>query len=233
MKKLGLIGGVGPESTVPYYMNILSGVQKRVGHPYLLPITIESLSCFEVIRMSAAGDREGLAAYLGAGIRNLAAAGAEVAALACNTGHMVFDELSEMSPIPLVSIVEVTAEEAQRRGMKRVALLGTAATMREDFFKTPFTRRGIEVIVPDEASQAYIADKILNELELGSVREETAKRTAAIADALAKTQGADAVVLGCTELPLLFKGREDLVSVPLLDTMELHIAALIDAVMEE
>lgn len=231
MKKLGLIGGVGPESTVPYYMGILTGVKERMGRPYFPPLTIESLSCFEVIRMSAAGDREGLAAYLGAGIRNLVAAGAEVAALACNTGHMVFDELCEISPIPLVSIVEVTAEEAQRRGMKRVGLLGTAATMREDFFKLPFTRRGIEVIVPETDAQDYIADKILTELEMGIFREETAAEFVHIAERLAAEQGAEAVILGCTELPLIFKGKT--LSVPLLDTMELHIAALVDAVTEE
>ena len=116
MKKLGLIGGVGPESTIPYYRSIVNGVKDRVGRPYLPPLTIESLSCFEVIRMSSESDTEGLTAYLLAGIRNLAAAGA---ALACNTGHLVFDELQKASPIPLVSIVEATCAEAVRRGYKK------------------------------------------------------------------------------------------------------------------
>ena len=135
MKKLGLIGGVGPESTIPYYRSIVNGVKDRVRRPYLPPMTIESLSCFEVIRMSSEGDTEGLTAYLLAGIRNLAAAGAEVGALACNTGHLVFDELQKTSPIPLVSIVEATCAEAVRRGYKKVGLIGTSATMEADFFK--------------------------------------------------------------------------------------------------
>lgn len=180
MKKLGLIGGVGPESTILYYKGIVYGVKERVGKPYLPPLTIESLSCFEVIRMSSEGDAAGLTAYLLAGIHNLAAAGAEVGALACNTGHMVFDELQKVSPIPLISIVDTSCAEAMRKGYQKVGLLGTSATMEADFFKRPFRKAGI---------------------------------------------------LGCTELLLLFEGRST--PVPLLDTIQIHIRALVDAVMEE
>ena len=95
MKKLGLIGGVGPESTIPYYRGIIYGVQKELNNPFFPPLVIESLSSFEVIRMSSQKDREGLTKYLLKGIQNLAAAGAEVGALACNTGHMVFNELQK------------------------------------------------------------------------------------------------------------------------------------------
>lgn len=231
MKKLGLIGGVGPESTIPYYRGIVNGVKDRVGKPYLPLLTIESLSCFEVIRMSSEGDTAGLTAYLLAGIRNLAAAGAEVAALACNTGHLVFDELQKASPIPLVSIVEATCAEAVRRGYRKVGLMGTSATMETDFFKTPFRRVGIEVVTPDAEERAYIADHILNELEMGIVSDQTAVRILKIMERMVEEQQIEAVVLGCTELPLLFEGHNS--PVPLLDTMQIHIKALIDTIMEE
>lgn len=230
MKKLGLIGGVGPESTIIYYKDILDGVQKRIGTSYLPPLIIESLSCFEVIRMSSEGDTAGLTDYLLSGIRNLAAAGAEIGALACNTGHLVFEQLQELSPIPLISIVEATCAEAQRCGYRKVGLLGTKATMEADFFKKPFYRNGIEVVVPDMAEQAYIADRILHELELGIIRDETVLRFKEIAERMIADEKIDAVILGCTELPIIFDKIET--TVPVLDTMQLHIHALIQAILE-
>ncbi|MDO4339058.1 MAG: amino acid racemase [Eubacteriales bacterium] len=231
MKKLGLIGGVGPESTIPYYKGILYGVKARKETPYLPPLTIESLSCYEVIRMSNEGDTEGLTAYLLAGVRNLAAAGAEVGALACNTGHMVFDVLQKASPIPLVSIVDVTCAEAVREGYQKVGLLGTAVTMETDFFKKPFREVGIEVVSPDAEECAYIEDHIVNELEVGIVNEDTAVHILKVVERMVSEQKIEAIVLGCTELPLLFEGRK--VPVPLLDTMKIHIDALINTILEE
>lgn len=231
MKKLGLIGGVGPESTILYYKGILYGVKERKGESYLPPLTMESLSCYEVIRMSSEGDTESLTAYLLAGIRNLAEAGAKVGALACNTGHMVFDALQKASPIPLVSIVEVTCTETIRQGYQKVGLLGTAVTMEADFFKTPFREAGIEVVVPGSEERAYIADHIVNELEVGIVNEDTAAHILKIVERMASEQQIEAIVLGCTELPLLFEGRKS--PVPLLDTVKIHIDALINTVLEE
>lgn len=231
MKKLGLIGGVGPESTIPYYREIVYGVQQAVQKAYFPPMTIESLSSFEVIRMSSQGDTEGLTAYFLEGIQNLVKAGAEVGALACNTGHMVFDELQRQSPISLISIVETTCSEAADRKLKRLGLIGTAATMEGQFFRDPFEKAGMDIIVPGPAERDYIADRILKELELGIVKEDTARRFIEIAETMVQTQHAEAIVLGCTELPLLFEGRQ--LSVPVLDTMELHIQALVRAILEE
>lgn len=231
MKKLGLIGGVGPEATVPYYLGIVYGVQKKLNKPFLPPLVIESLSCFEVIRMSSQNDKAGLTEYLLAGIRNLASAGADVGALACNTGHMVFEKLQRLSPIPLVSIVEVTCAEAQRQNFHKVGLLGTAATMESDFFSKPFMQAGIEVAIPQADERNYIAKKILNELELGIVKEETAAQFIKIAERMAREEKIEALVLGCTELPLIFESKT--LSVPVLDTMQLHIEALVEKVLEE
>ncbi|MDO4922310.1 MAG: amino acid racemase [Phascolarctobacterium sp.] len=231
MKKLGLIGGVGPEATVPYYLGIVYGVQKKLNKPFFPPLVIESLSCFEVIRMSSQNDKEGLTNYLLAGIRNLAAAGADVGALACNTGHMVFQELQRLSPIPLVSIVETTRAETQRQNFKKVGLLGTSATMESDYFTKSFTDSGIKIVIPKAKDRDYIADRILNELELGIVKEETGDQFIHIAEEMAQEEKIEALILGCTELPLLFQNKT--LSVPVLDTMQLHIQALVNKILEE
>lgn len=231
MKKLGIIGGVGPESTISYYSGIVHGVRKKLNRPFFPPLVIESLSCFEVIRMSFQNDREGLTEYLSAGIRNLAAAGADIGALACNTGHMVFDEIQKQSPIPLVSIVETTCLEAKQRNLKKAGLLGTTAVMEGNYFKTPFLREGIDVVIPSEASRDYIADRILNELEFGIFSEETSHRFIEIIEKMAEKEKIEAVILGCTELPLLFDNQK--LPVPVLDTMQLHIQALINTILDE
>lgn len=231
MKKLGLIGGVGPESTIPYYRGIVYGVQKKQNTPFFPPLVIESLSCFEVIRMSLQNDRDSLTTYLLTGIRNLAAAGADIGALACSTGHMVFDELQKQSPIPLISIVEPTCAQAKRQNLKKVGLLGTAATMEGDYFKSPFCNAGIDVVIPQPADRIYIADRISHELDLGIMEEKTARRLIEIAEELVKEQHVEAIILGCTEFPLLFQGQR--LSVPVLDAMRLHIETLVNAILEE
>ena len=197
MKKLGLIGGVGPESTIPYYRGIIYGVQKQLNKPFFPPLVIESLSSFEVIRMSSQKDREGLTKYLLKGIQNLAAACAE----------------------------------AKRQGLKKIGLLGTAATMEDNYFKIPFEKAGIEIKIPKQTERDYIADHILSELELGIVKEETVNHFVEIVEEMSKIQNIDAVILGCTELPLIFEGRN--LSIPSLDTMQLHIQALIKTILEE
>jgi aspartate racemase len=231
MKKLGLIGGTGPESTVPYYKEIVFGVQKRVGKPYFPPLVIESLSVFEVLRYCDEGDYDGLTDYLCAGFEHLAAAGADFAALTGNTPHIVFDRLAARSPIPLVSSVETAYGEAHRLGMKKVGLLGTNPTMRGTFFKEPFLRGGIDVAIPADAEMDYIAEKISAELEMGVVREETRKKIFAIARRMQREDGIEALVLGCTELPMLLAdGTKP--PLPCLDTMAIHIQALIEEILK-
>ena len=228
MRKFGLIGGCGPESTVPYYLGIVNGVRERVGEPFFPNMTIESLSCFDVMRMADGGDLEGLAEYFAAGIERLYAAGCEVAALGCNMGHIVFGELERRSPIPLVSIVDATRDEAVRCGFKRVMLLGTVPTMREAYFKAPLAKAGMLVLTPGGEDRAWLGRGIAEELELGIVRDETVDHFARLV-ADGAEHGVDAVILGCTELPML-AGQVDL-GLPVLDTLQLHVNAIVDAIM--
>lgn len=134
MKKLGLIGGMGPESTIPYYRDIVYGVQKALGKPTFPELSIESVNVFKVLGLCGEKKYDELTEYLMSAIRNLSNSGADFAALSANTPHIVFDRLNEQSPIPLISIVEATCEEANRRGLKKIGLLGTIFTMTGEFF---------------------------------------------------------------------------------------------------
>ena len=231
MKKLGLVGGMGPQSTVPYYMGIVYGVRERTSPDFFPNITVESVNVFEVLRLIGEGNTDRVTEYLLRAVGNLHAAGAEVAALTANTAHIVYDRLAVLSPIPLVSIVDATCAEAIRRGYGRVALLGTAFTMEREFYKKPFVDSGIDIVLPDSAERDYINRTITAELELGIVRPETLARYQQIISRLQAADGAEAVILGCTELPLLVS---DAVSpLPVLDTVAIHTAALVDTILEE
>ena len=229
MRKLGLIGGTGPESTVTYYRQIAYGVQEKTGR--FPKLCIESLSVFEVLRFCEKQDFAGLADYLLKGFQCLADAGADFACLTGITPHVVFEEVAARSPIPVVSIVETACAYALQQGYRKIALLGTYPTMRGDFFPEPFRANGIEVITPTEPEMQYIGEKIETELELGTVRPETPKRFCEIVERLAREEGAEAIVLGCTELPMILNG--DLLSVPCVDVMEIHIQKLISMILED
>ncbi len=230
MKKLGLIGGMGPESTIPYYHDIVYGVQEALGEPVFPELTIESVNVFKVLRLCSEQKYDELTEYLMGAICNLAKSGADFVALSANTPHIVFDRLKEQSPIPLISIVEATCKEAQKRDLKKIGLLGTIFTMTGEFFKAPFIENGIEVIVPMESEMEGINDKISTELELGIVKDETLSTFQQIIARMRDEDGIEAVVLGCTELPLLL--NDEVSPVPCLDTMQIHIQEIVKAILD-
>lgn len=229
MKKLGLVGGIGPESTIPYYHDIVYGVQKKLGDSVFPPIIIDSINVFQVLSFCQKKDYAGLTVYISTSIQNLAAGGADFAALTGNTPHIIFQELQNRSPIPLVSIIDATCQDARDKGYSHVFLLGTAFTMSEDFFKIPFRKSGIRITVPDPSEQQWVHDKISSELELGIKREETLVGFQALIQK-AKTNGAEAVILGCTELPLLLSDKVS--PLPCLNTMSIHIQSLIQRILK-
>jgi aspartate racemase len=230
MKKLGLIGGTGPESTIPYYRNIVFGVKNKVGKDYFPNMTIESLSVFEVLGKCAIGDYTGLAEYMAAGVANLTAAGCDFAAFTGITPHIVFEEVQKRSQIPIVSMVDTTCNKAKRCKYKKIGLLGTKATMTGTFFQKPFEAEKIKVVTPDIHDIEYINDKISSELENGIVLDDTRQHFIDIIENIADRDSIDAVVLGCTEIPLLFQSIDP--PVPALDPMNIHIETLIDMILE-
>lgn len=226
MKKLGLIGGMGPESTIPYYHDIVYGVQSKMKDGGFPILTIESVDVFEVLGCCKRKEYSKLVEYLLKAVNNVKNAGADFAALSANTPHIVFDELQMKSSIPILSIIDALYEEVSRRNMKNVGLLGTSFTMEGEFFKKKFIENGINIVIPAEEERVFINEKISNELELGIVKKQTLDEFLKIINKMITEQKIEAVILGCTELPLLFKGVD--MPVEVLDTMKIHIDAIVN-----
>lgn len=230
MKKLGLVGGMGPESTIPYYHDIVYGVQNKIGKDFFPTLTIESVNVFDVLRFCSESKYNELTDYLMIAIDNLIRSGANFIALTANTPHIVFNRLQEKSSVPLVSIIEATRDEALRLNKHKVGLLGTIFTMTGDFFKTPFEDRGIEIIIPTAEEMEFINQKISSELELGIIKEETLASFQKIIMRMKEECGIEAIILGCTELPLIL--NNEVSPVLCLDTMKIHIKTLVDMIIK-
>lgn len=230
MKKMGLVGGMGPESTIPYYHDIVYGVKDRVGNDFFPNLTIESVNVFEVLRLCGEQKYDELTDYLMKAINNLVNSGADFVALSANTPHIVFHKLQERSVVPLVSIVEATRDEAIRLNKHRLGLLGTVFTMTGDFFRMPFENSGIEIVVPTREEMEFVNLKISSELENGIVKEKTLESFQKIIGRMQKENGIEAIILGCTELPLLL--NDEVSPVPCLDTMKIHVETLISRIVE-
>ena len=231
MKKFGLVCCMVPESTIPYYHDIVYGVQEALRELIFPELSIESVNVFEVLRLCGEKQYDKLTEYLLGAINNLAKSGADFAALSANTPHIVFDKLKEQSPIPLISIVEATCEEAKLRGLKKIGLLGTIFTMTGEFFKAPFVKNGIQIIVPTESEIELVNDKISTELELGIVKEETLLFFQKVISRMKNEDGIEAIVLGCTELPLLL--NDEVSPVLCLDTMQIHVRSIVKTIVEQ
>lgn len=221
---VGIVGGLGPESTIDYYRRILELWHRE--DPSTAPsIVIDSLDVGVALRL-VEKDRPALIEYLAASLRRLAAAGVSFIAMTANTPHIVFDDLAERSPVPLLSIVEVCAEEARRRGLRHLLLLGTRFTMEASFYPTAFARHQLEVTVPGEAERRWIHERYIGELLEGVFRAETREEFITLVERMRDEHAIDGVILGGTELPLLLPAAE-IAGVPALDTTALHVAAIV------
>jgi aspartate racemase len=224
MSTLGIVGGLGPESTIDYYRRILE--EWKRDDPSSSPsIVIDSLDVDRGLHL-VEHDTSGLIEYLSASLRRLAAAGADFAAMAANTPHVVFDDLVARSPIPIVSIVETCADEAQRRNLRRVGLLGTRFTMEGSFYPTVFARRGIAVVSPSDEERAWIHNRYVGQLLKGEFRDETRDGVKSVVRRLQEEANIDGVILGGTELTLLLSAPV-VAGIPALDTTALHVDAIV------
>jgi aspartate racemase len=219
---IGILGGMTPESTVTYYQHIVHSWQQRHGDHRYPEIVICSLSFQQIEDWMEAGRWDAIEPVLVNGVRRLAAAGAEVGIVATNTMHLLFDRMAVASPIPLLSIVDATARALTAAGLSRVGLLGTRFTMEQSFYADGLARHGIATLVPDRAEREDVHRVIMQELSMGTLREASRRRYAEIIEALA-ARGAQGVVLGCTEIPLLVQQAH--AAVPLFDTATLHAEA--------
>jgi aspartate racemase len=224
MTTVGIVGGLGPESTIDYYRRILD-TWERIDSSTAPSIVIDSLDVRRALHLVGT-DRAALTEYLLSSLRRLSGAGADFAAMTANTPHIVFDELAARSPVPLVSIVEACAEEARRRGLGRMALLGTRFTMEAPFYPAVCARHGVVVLTPNEADRAWIHERYVGELLKGDFRDETRAQLISLVGRLRDEEGIDGVILGGTELPLLLS-TPVIAGVPALDTTALHVSAIV------
>jgi aspartate racemase len=227
VKTLGIIGGIGPGSTVDYYQTIIELYRARKTDGSYPPILINSIDLQRVLATVGAGELEGLTTWLVEELQKLKRGGADFAIMASNTPHIVFDNLALRSSLPLISIVEATCKVVKARGHKRLALFGTRFTMNGTAYPDLFSRQGIEVIAPDREDLEYIHDKYMSELVAGIFLAETGAGLLAVVERMAERAKIDGVILGGTELPLLLRDPSHN-GIPFLNTTRIHCEAAVD-----
>ncbi|HEX3039144.1 MAG TPA: aspartate/glutamate racemase family protein [Caproiciproducens sp.] len=219
MKTIGLIGGMSWESTTEYYQIINHTVKEELGGLHSAKCILYSVDFQEIEECQSSGDWDKSAAILSQAAASLEKAGADFILICTNTMHKVAGQIQKNISVPILHIADVTADELEKHGIQKVALLGTKYTMEQDFYKKKIFDRGIEVLVPESEDRIIINDIIYNELCLGIIREESKRAYLRIIEKLVNS-GAQGVILGCTEIGLLVKQSDT--SIPLFDTTYLH-----------
>jgi aspartate racemase len=220
VKTIGLLGGMSWESTVPYYQTINRVVGARLGGLHSARIVLFSVDFHEIEQLQHADRWNDAADILAAAARSLERAGADFLVLCTNTMHRVAPEITRAVPLPLLHIADATAERIKAAGLQRVGLVATRFTMEQDFYRGRLqSTHGLEVLVPPPADREIVHRVIYDELCLGIVREESRSEYRRIASDLVRA-GADGIILGCTEITLLFRPED--ASVPVFDTTQIH-----------
>ena len=226
MKTVGIIGGIGPESTIEYYRLLIASYRQQRPDGSAPAILITSLDVTKLLDFMDANRLNAVTDYLLDGLQKLTRAGADFGIIAANTPHIVFDDLLRCSPLPLVSIVEATCHEAKERGICRAGLLGTRFTMQASFYPDVFSRQGIILVMPHEEEQVWIHEKYVGELLKDVFLAETRDRLLKIIDRMKEQEQIQGAILGGTELPLLLRDAAAF-NIPLLDTTQIHVQAAV------
>lgn len=231
MKTIGLLGGMSWESTIPYYRQINQHIKQQLGGLHSAKIILYSVDFADIEALQRSGDWDKAGELLAEAAVKLQAAGADCLVICTNTMHKVAAVIETAVTIPLLHIADATAEAIQLAGLKKVALLGTRFTMEQDFYKKRLTESyGLEVLVPDEESRALVHQVIYQELCLGLVKPDSRLQYQQIMADLV-VQGAEAIILGCTEIALLVSAED--CAVPLFDTTFLHAQKAADYALEQ
>ena len=225
MKIIGLIGGTSWASTIDYYRYLNEGINARLGGLEFARCIIHSLNFGDIQRNNEAGDWDGTLTIFIEAAQNLEKSGAAAIMIGANTMHKIADRLQEKIGIPIIHIGTVTAEAVVKKGLKKVALLGTKYTMQMDFFKDKLSEQHIETIIPGKEDIKVINDAIYNELSVNIFTPETKKVFLNIMETL-KNEGVEGIILGCTEIPMLIKQKD--FDLPLFDTTFIHAEAAVN-----
>ena len=226
MKTVGIIGGIGPESTIEYYRGIIDGYRERQTDGSYPSIILNSINLKVLIDLITANELERAADHLVDQLQPLARAGVDFGVIAAGTPHIVFDQVQARSPIPLLSLVEATCAAATKLNLKKIALFGTRFTMQGSFYQNVFAKAGITLAVPQADEQTYIHDKYMDDLVRGIILPETHDRLLAILDKMKERDGVEALILGGTELSLIIKDTEHS-GMAILDTTKIHVARIV------
>ena len=226
MKKIGIVGGMAPESTLEFYRQLTVLAQENLSDRAYPTVIIYSVNMAEFRKRLISGDYPETISFLSKAIKSLASAGADFAVVASNTPHMFFDELVKASPIPLLSMVDETARKVESYGFTKVGLFGTGFTMEGDFYQKSLEKHGILLSTPGEEDRKYIDDKTMTELADGKVELSTQEELVKISWKMVKSEGIEALILGSTELSLIL--TEEVLGIPVLDTTRICVQAVFD-----
>ncbi len=224
MRTIGLLGGMSWESSAEYYRMVNCEVKRRLGGLHSAKLVLFSVDFSEIERLQHSGDWDGAGAILISAAQSIERAGAECLVICTNTMHLLADTIAASISMPLLHIADATAERIKHEGLKKVGLLGTRFTMEREFYRGRLeSHHGLSVVVPDDTDRAAVHRIIYNELCLGEIRDESRAIYDQIVARLVEN-GAEGVILGCTEIGLLLKTA----AVPLFDTARIHAEAAVE-----
>jgi aspartate racemase len=226
MKRIGLIGGLGPESTLDYYKEIINAFKNEKDDLNYPEMIIYSVNLSEFLRLIKDRADDNIVDDFLDKLKALKKAGADFAAITANTPHLFFDRINERSGLPLISIVEATCREAMKQGLKRAGLFGTGFTMGATFYQDVLGRQGIEVVLPNQEEKEIINNKLFSEIELGVFKDDTRSLLVDIIARMVLEQHIDSLILGCTEFPLILSKKE-YAGIPMLNTTKIHVEAIV------
>jgi aspartate racemase len=227
-----MIGGTGPESTIEYYRRLIAAYRARNTGGHAPSVIINSVDNKNLVDWFTANELAPVIDFLAAEIERLARAGADFGLIAAVTPHLVFDELQQRARIPLLSIVEATADAAAAAGLRRLALFGTGFTMRAAMFPETFASRGMTIIVPNEEEQEFIHEKYMGELFVGTILDETRDALVEIVERMKQRNNVDGLILGGTELSLILR-EPTAADLPVLDMTQIHVEAAVEWMLRD
>ena len=226
MRTIGLIGGMSWTSSLEYYRIINASIQEKLGGLHSAKCILYSVDFGELGKLQREGKWDELAGLMVEAAKKLQGAGADCIVICTNTMHKLADDIESSINIPLIHIADATGDEIRKLGLSRVALLGTKFTMEEDFYKTRLGQKyGVEAVIPGQEERQAIHNVIYDELCLGVIKQSSAEMVTAVIGGLVAS-GAEGVILGCTELPLLI--TQESIEVPVFDTTAIHAQAAVD-----
>jgi aspartate racemase len=231
MKKIGLIGGIGPESSIEYYRLIINRFQKIMNTKDYPEILINSINMTEMLSYVFNNQLDKLTDFLAGKIGVLERAGVHYGAIASNTPHIVFDRLKEKVGLPLISIVEETSRYIRNTGLRKVGLFGTKSTMTKGFYQKSARQNGIEIIIPDPEEQDYIHEKYMTELVFNKIEPDTRNHLIQITKKLIEKESIEGLILGGTELPLILN-QSDFSNITIFDTTKIHVESIVAKMIE-